>query len=131
MAVVVDASAVVELLLRSPAAPAVEAAILSTPAFAPELLDAEVLAAIVGLDRGGKMTSPDGARAIEALLGSPITRVPHAGLLSDAWARRANLSPYDALYVALAARLQCPLVTADRKLAGAPGLGVTITVVEP
>lgn len=130
MPVVVDASAMVELLVRSPAAAAVEREMLSEPAFAPELLDAEVLSALVALERGGKMSAARGRQALDVFLGSPITRVPHAPLLMDAWDRRAKLSPYDALYVALAAGLGCALVTGDRRVAGAPGLGITVTLVQ-
>lgn len=130
MPVVVDASAVVELLVRSPAAAAVEREILSEPAFAPELLDVQVLSALVALERGGKISAARGRQALDLFLGSPITRVPHAPPLADTWDRRANLSPYDALYVALAAGLACPLVTGDRRVAGSPGLGVTVTLVQ-
>ena len=47
-------------------------------------------------------------------------RHPHLGPLAErAWQLRANLSFYDALYVALAEALDCPLVTADQRLARA------------
>jgi predicted nucleic acid-binding protein len=45
------------------------------------------------------------------------------------WALRANLSAYDAGYVALAEALDCALVTADARLSGAPGLRCAVTVV--
>ena len=35
---------------------------------------------------------------------------------------RANVSAYDATYVALAEHLDCPLVTGDARLANAPGV---------
>jgi hypothetical protein len=41
----------------------------------------------------------------------------------------ANLTPYDACYVTLARNLGCPLVTGDRRLARAPGLGVPLITV--
>lgn len=59
----------------------------------------------------------------------PIERLPIAPLLLDAWGLRHNLNSYDSLYVALARRLDCPLITADRRLAAAPGLGVPLIVV--
>ena len=58
-----------------------------------------------------------------------IERFPIAPLVLDAWALRHNVSAYDAFYVALARSLSCPLVTCDRALARAPGLGITVTVV--
>ena len=45
------------------------------------------------------------------------------------WALRHNLSAYDASYVALAEALNCPLLTADVRLAGAPGPSCPITLV--
>jgi predicted nucleic acid-binding protein len=42
------------------------------------------------------------------------------------WSLRANLSSYDACYVALARALGCSLLTVDRRMSRAPGLGVTL-----
>ena len=75
------------------------------PAFAPELLDVEVLSALSGLERRGKLAPLEGRRALDVFLDAPITRVPHAALLVDAWMRRSNLSAFDAVYVALPRRL--------------------------
>jgi predicted nucleic acid-binding protein len=129
VALVIDASAMVELLLRSPAARAVEAAILDTDAFAPELLDVEVISALARLEREGELEARFARNALNVLLEAPVTRVPHAGLIMDAWMRRHNLSAYDSVYVALAARLGCPLITGDVRLARAPGLGITVNLV--
>jgi len=46
---------------------------------------------------------------------------PHDFLMSRVWDRRANLSAYDAVYVALAEALDAPLLTRDQGLANAPG----------
>ncbi len=51
-----------------------------------------------------------------------IRRYPHRALLPRIWELRHNLTPYDAAYAALAEVLGAPLLTADAKLAGAPGL---------
>jgi predicted nucleic acid-binding protein len=48
-----------------------------------------------------------------------------------AWELRTNLSAYDALDVALAERLDAPLLTADARLARAPGLRCPVEVLEP
>lgn len=54
----------------------------------------------------------------------------HAPHLIDAECEvRGNLSFYDALYVALAEALDCPLVTADRRITGAPGLRCELQVI--
>jgi predicted nucleic acid-binding protein len=55
-------------------------------------------------------------------------RTSTGSLLSAAWDLRHNLSVYDALYVALARRLRCPLITVDRRLVAAPGIGVPVVV---
>jgi predicted nucleic acid-binding protein len=56
-----------------------------------------------------------------------------AGLekLAAQWELRTNLSAYDALYVALAERLDAPLLTADARLARAPGPRCPVEVLEP
>jgi predicted nucleic acid-binding protein len=45
------------------------------------------------------------------------------------WELRANVTSYDACYVALARDLGCALVTADRRVSRAPGLGVPMVTV--
>jgi predicted nucleic acid-binding protein len=56
-------------------------------------------------------------------------RVPAVGLLQRIWELRENLSGYDATYVAVAETLETPLLTADARLARAPGPTCPITVV--
>jgi predicted nucleic acid-binding protein len=43
---------------------------------------------------------------------------------------RANLTAYDASYVALAELLDCELLTGDRRLAQAPGAVCTIRLLD-
>ncbi len=128
MTIVVDASAMVELLAHTASAPMVEAAIMTGIALAPELLDVEVLSALARLERTGRADRKTVHQAVEALLTAPIERVGHRGLAPAAWTRRGNISAYDAFYVALAAHLDCPLMTADRRLAATPGLDVAVTL---
>ena len=56
-------------------------------------------------------------------------RVGVSGLLGRIWELRDNLSANDATHVAVAEALEAPLVTADGRLARAPGPRCTITVV--
>jgi len=67
------------------------------------------------------------ALSIASRLG--FRRQPTRTLWPRAWELRTNLSAYDALYVALAEQLQAPLLTADARLARAPGLRCSIEVV--
>ena len=55
-----------------------------------------------------------------------IRRYPHESLLDAIWQMRFNLPAYDAVYVALARVLGAELVTRDRRLAGAPTLGISV-----
>ena len=50
-------------------------------------------------------------------------------LCNFAWQLRNRLSFYDALYVALAVRLDVRLTTCDRRLANAPGLPCRVELV--
>ncbi len=61
-------------------------------------------------------------RAVEDLADITVTRYPHTELLPRIWALRANLTAYDAAYLALAGLLGTRLVTGDRKVARLPGV---------
>jgi predicted nucleic acid-binding protein len=58
-----------------------------------------------------------------------IQRYAHYPLMDRIWVLRANLSAYDAAYVALAEALDAPLLTRDKRLASAPGHNARITLV--
>jgi predicted nucleic acid-binding protein len=127
---VVDASVIVDLLVAHPRAATIRAALEGIDGVAPALLDAEVLHAITRYVRRGEMSDKRARQALRLLIDADIDRFPIAPLVVDAWALRHNVSSYDAFYIALARSLGCPLVTCDRALARAPGLGITVTVVE-
>jgi predicted nucleic acid-binding protein len=89
--------------------------------FAPAHLDAEVLSALRGMARGSSVLADAIPGALRHLAVFPIRRMAIAPLLERMWQLRDNIPPYDAAYVALAERLDCPLVTCDSKIAGASG----------
>jgi predicted nucleic acid-binding protein len=66
--------------------------------------------------------------ALDDLLALPVERASHRPLLARCWELRDNLSVYDAAYVALAEALGTPLLTADARLAKAPGLKCAVEV---
>jgi len=66
------------------------------------------------------------AFAFADLADLPLRRAPHLPLLSRCWELRHNLTPYDAAYVALAEALDVALVTADRRLSRAAGVGCAV-----
>jgi predicted nucleic acid-binding protein len=123
--ITIDASAFVELLLRTPTGLAIARIVAGADLVAPDVINPEVMQSLRGLERGGKLTGERATKAISRLTHSDLTRVPSVGLLEDAWTLRANVSAYDACYVALARALDCPLLTTDAPLRRAPGLGVT------
>lgn len=95
---------------------------------APELLDIEVLHALRGLVRGGRLTSEEGRLAVLAIGEWPILRRPHLPLMPRIWELRDNFTAYDAAYVALAEALRCPLVTSDVRITSAPGIRCEVEV---
>jgi predicted nucleic acid-binding protein len=123
MMIVVDASALLELLLRTPAASAVEERLFSRreALHAPQLVDLEIAQVLRRYVHGGQMSAVRGREALDDLSGVRLTRWPHDALILRVWELRANLTAYDAAYVALAEALDAPLVTRDRRLAAAPG----------
>ena|SRR5438094_7823680 len=87
---------------------------------APALIDLEFLSAARGLLARRLVTRRAAEESIERFLRAPIDRHAHGLLAWRAWELRANLTPYDASYVALAEMLGTPLLTVDRRLARAP-----------
>ncbi|MGH3322720.1 MAG: type II toxin-antitoxin system VapC family toxin [Streptosporangiaceae bacterium] len=97
---------------------------------APHLIDAEVGNVLRRHEQGGRISPEEARSALDACRVLIEYRYPHAGPLAElAWTQRANVSFYDALYVALAVRLGVPLMTADAKLRRAPNLGCQVEVV--
>jgi predicted nucleic acid-binding protein len=127
--IVLDASALVELLIQGPRASVLDEVIGDGESIAPDVIYPEVLQSLRGLERGGALTAERASLAMRRLAESPIGRVPARTLLPGAWSLRHNVSAYDACYVALARILGCPLLTADGRLAGAPRLGIALIVV--
>ena len=121
--IVVDASAVVEVLLGTLAAPTVERRLFRAgeTLHAPHLLDIEVAHAIRRYAARGEVDGQRGRTALADLADFPLYRYPHDPLLLRVWDLRNNFTAYDAVYVALAEELRVPLITRDRRLAGAAG----------
>ncbi len=122
--IVIDASALVELLVGGTPRAAKLAARIARPLeslHAPHLIDLEIVSVLRGLE-ARKLVSPQtAAQAIADLLALDLVRYPHDPLVPRAWQLRGNLTAYDAAYIALAEILAAPLVTCDAKLAAASG----------
>src|SRR5438105_2855063 len=132
--IVLDASAAIEWLLQTSKALAIEARLFGKSAeparwHAPYLLDVEVTRVLRKQVAKGVMSDARGRDALQDFLDLPLTRYPHDFLLPRVWELRKNLTAYDAVYVALAEALGAPLVTRDRRLAGAAGHHATVELV--
>ena len=118
---VVDASVLIETLLRTDAAERIEARLFEPGAtlHAPHLLDVEIARVIRRYAAHGDIDAERGRLALVDLADFPLRRYPHDLLLPRIWDLRANLTAYDAAYVALAEALDAPLLTRDGRLAAA------------
>lgn len=128
--IVLDASATVELLLSTALGRRVAERIAdpSLALHAPQLLDLEVAQALRRYAAVGAVAPERAGRALDDLAQLGITRWDHGPLVPRVWMLRHNLTAYDAAYVALAEALEAVFLTADRRLAGAPGLPASVEV---
>lgn len=123
--IVVDASVVVDSLIGSAAT---SERLSGELLIAPAILDAEVGGAVRRRWRHGSLDDERAQLAVDALADLEILRFEHRALIRRAWQLRHTVSFTDALYVTLAEQLGIPLVTADARIAGAPGVRATIEV---
>lgn len=96
---------------------------------APDLVDVETVSVLRKRWLGRSLTDQRFEAAAEHLRQLPFERVPTLRTMRRAFELRANVSAYDACYVALAELLDCELVTADGRLASASGPRCTIRLV--
>lgn len=120
--VVLDASAVVELLLTTPVGGVVAQRLRSAPLLsAPHLLAVEVTEALRRLVIASRVGADVAATCLADLEALPLRRWEHEPLLHRVWQLRGHVTAYDAVYLALAESLEAPLVTTDARLARAGG----------
>jgi len=130
--IVLDASALVELIL-STATGQLVAARIADPAeglHAPHLADVEVIQALRRYAREGAIDAADAAFALDQFLALDLQRHAHEPLLERVWKLRENLTAYDAVYVALAEALDAELLTCDGALSRASGLAGRAVLVQ-
>lgn len=116
--IVLDASAAVLGLVADGAARPVMG---TEDPHAPHLVDSEVADVLRLRARRSPEDDVVAGTAVRVWAGLGVRRYAMAPFTSDVWAMRRNVTLYDGCYVALAAALGCPVVTADARLTQVPG----------
>lgn len=129
--IVLDASAVIELVLRSGAGRAVEARIADESLHAPQLILIEAAQVMRRLTRAGVVTAARADEALTDIRDLGVALYGHEALVGRVWLLRDSLTAYDAAYVALAEGLEAPVVTFDERLAAATGHLAEVEVLTP
>jgi predicted nucleic acid-binding protein len=124
--IVLDASAVIEFLLRTPTGADITGRIEGETLAVPHLVDVEVAQVMRRYERARAITTLRARQLLLDLVDLDATRYPHDVLVARVWQLRGNLTAYDAVYVSLAEALGATLVTCDGRLARAPGHGAHI-----
>lgn len=131
-AVVLDASAGVELVLNTPAGKRLRTRISGNDPWVPDLFYAEVAGVLRRMELAGTIPAARANRAIDRLLALRARRVAVKPLLPDVWTLRHNLTIADGIYVTLARDLTATLATGDQRLARAPATALGgITLITP
>ena len=118
--IVLDASALVDVICDQPSASWVLDQIAEDEISAPAHQPAEVLSAVARLVRAGTLEPLAGREALdEAFALSQRLVSPTAAHVRRAFTLRERIRVVDGLYVVLADELSCPLVTTDRRLGAA------------
>ncbi len=116
--IVADASAVAELLLARPQAAKIRAALAPHPELhVPEHFHVELLSVLRRYSIRGELSQGRATEALAALVDLRAIRYPVIEIADAIWELRAELTAYDAAYLALARRLSVGLLTLDAGLA--------------
>ena len=128
---VLDASAAIEFLLNTEAGSRLARRLTdeSEPVCAPHLIDLEITQALRRYVLQRALAFERASLALTHWRDLDVERYPHEPFLTRIWELRGNVSAYDAAYVALAETLSTTLVTGDRRLAAAPGVGARIELI--
>jgi predicted nucleic acid-binding protein len=130
--IVIDASAVIELILKTELGQEVEARALDPEErlHAPCLLDLEVAQVLRRLVQLKEITAERAQEALDDHAALLIERATHEGFLPRIWELRASLTAYDAAYISLGEALDAPVLSCDRKLARSHGHHARVELVE-
>ena len=127
---VVDASCLVEVLVGGRAAEPIRARLREDPDHAaPHVVDVEVFGVVRREFLRGQLDRTAATQALEDLADWPGERFSHRPFLRRAWELRETVRGWEAMYVAVAEAMGCPLLTTDGRLAAAAGPTCAIEVV--
>ncbi len=120
---VADASAVVAALVDGgPDGTWAETLLAARPLAAPHLMPAEVANILRRAAAAGQISPEVAALAHADLSALSVEFFPYEPFAARVWELRANVTCYDAWYVALAELLGAPMVTLDGRLSRAKGV---------
>jgi predicted nucleic acid-binding protein len=130
--IVIDASAAIELILRTELGERVEIRALDPDErlYAPHLLDLEVVQVLRRLTHLKEITAARAHEALEDYCGLLVERSTHRELLRRVWELRDSMTAYDGAYVVLAEALDAPLLTCDGRLARSHGHRATVELLQ-
>jgi len=131
--IVLDASAVVELLLNTDRGGLVRDRI-ADPAeslHAPHLLSVEVAQVMRRYVLVSSIEPEIATAALDDLAALDVARYAHEPFLGRVWELRENVTAYDAAYLALAEVLDAPLLTFDERLAATPAHVAEVELLAP
>jgi predicted nucleic acid-binding protein len=128
--IVIDASALVDLIMRWRSAPVAVRFHEHEYAHVPVTIDAEVLHALRKHTFSGAVDSEHIEAALKLLNSPALVRHPVQPLARRIWSLRQNITTYDAAYVALAESLGFPLLTRDARLSRSSGHAATIEYID-
>jgi len=128
--IVIDASSAAELLLNTVAGRRLSLRLRDETEIihVPHLIDLEIAQTLRRYVFQGAIDERLGTLALKRWRDFDVERHSHEPLLPRVWQLRANVSAYDAVYVALAESLSISLITSDKRLAGAPGLSNRVEI---
>lgn len=117
----VDASALVEYLLRTRRSASIEGVLIAPDSdlHVPALCDVEVSSTLRRALLENRLSERRASQALRDYLDLPLSRHGHLVLMERILQFRKNFSAYDAAYVALAKSLKATFVTSDNPLARA------------
>jgi predicted nucleic acid-binding protein len=119
--IVIDASALVDVIMGWRAEPIRERLLRASFVHVPVTVDAELLHALRKHALAGVVGPQHSNAALKLLDGDTLSRHPVQPLAPRMWSLRHNITAYDAAYVALAESLDLPLITRDARLSRSSG----------